>query len=72
MNSVNFQKAVTTLKKESDSVNLIPIRLIIDPETNKPILSEILREIISIKYDDINMKYMYICSTCGSNWKNIT
>jgi DNA-directed RNA polymerase subunit M/transcription elongation factor TFIIS len=30
------------------------------------------REIIFIKYDDINMKYMYICSTCGSSWKNIS
>ena len=36
-----------------------------------PSLTEILREVIFIKYDDVNMKYMYICSTCGSSWKNI-
>jgi len=23
-----------------------------------------------IKYDDMNMKYMYICNHCGSKWKN--
>ena len=28
------------------------------------------REIIFIKYDPINLKYLYICSTCKSTWKN--
>jgi DNA-directed RNA polymerase subunit M/transcription elongation factor TFIIS len=23
-----------------------------------------------IKYDDINMKYIYICNHCGHKWKN--
>ena len=23
-----------------------------------------------IKYDEINMKYMYICNHCGCKWKN--
>ena len=27
------------------------------------------REIIYIRYDDINMKYAYLCSTCDSVWK---
>ncbi len=27
------------------------------------------REIISIRYDDINIKYAYICSTCDTVWK---
>ena len=27
-------------------------------------------EIIFIKYDSINMKYLYICSTCNTSWKN--
>jgi DNA-directed RNA polymerase subunit M/transcription elongation factor TFIIS len=30
---------------------------------NKP------REIIYIRYDDINMKYIYLCSTCDTVWK---
>lgn len=27
------------------------------------------REIITIRYDDKNMKYMYLCSTCDTVWK---
>lgn len=28
------------------------------------------REIIFIKYDENNMKYLYLCSTCLTSWKN--
>jgi DNA-directed RNA polymerase subunit M/transcription elongation factor TFIIS len=27
------------------------------------------REIIYIRYDDVNMKYIYLCSTCDTTWK---
>jgi len=27
------------------------------------------REIIYIRYDDINMKYIYLCSSCNTVWK---
>jgi DNA-directed RNA polymerase subunit M/transcription elongation factor TFIIS len=27
------------------------------------------REIIYIRYDDTNMKYVYLCSTCNTVWK---
>jgi len=27
------------------------------------------REIIYIRYDDVNMKYVYMCSTCDTVWK---
>jgi len=27
------------------------------------------REIIYIRYDDVNMKYVYLCSTCDYVWK---
>ena len=27
------------------------------------------REIIYIRYDDTNMKYVYVCSTCNTVWK---
>jgi DNA-directed RNA polymerase subunit M/transcription elongation factor TFIIS len=27
------------------------------------------REIIYIRYDDTNMKYVYLCSTCDTIWK---
>lgn len=70
-NSLIFKKVVDSLTSKNGA-NLIPPEYIIDNNSNLPILSQILREIISIKYDEINMKYMYICSTCGSSWKNIT
>jgi len=36
----------------------------LDREFNTP-----KREVLYIKYDSINMKYLYICSICGTNWK---
>lgn len=30
---------------------------------------EVAREIIYIRYDDINMKYVYLCSSCDTVWK---
>jgi|UniRef100_A0A6C0D857 DNA-directed RNA polymerase subunit M/transcription elongation factor TFIIS len=27
------------------------------------------REIIYIRYDDVNMKYIYLCSSCDTVWK---
>ncbi len=70
--SETLQHVVDQLKAETGNDNLIPDQFVKDTDNNTPILSPILREIISIKYDDVNMKYMYICSTCGSSWKNIT
>jgi DNA-directed RNA polymerase subunit M/transcription elongation factor TFIIS len=36
-------------------------------ETNTSESAE--REIIYIRYDDVNMKYVYLCSTCETVWK---
>lgn len=30
---------------------------------------DVEREIIYIRYDDTNMKYVYLCSTCDTVWK---
>jgi DNA-directed RNA polymerase subunit M/transcription elongation factor TFIIS len=38
-----------------------------DCETNK---SNSEREIIYIRYDDTNMKYVYMCTTCDTIWQN--
>ena len=35
-------------------------------ETNT---KELAREIIYIRYDDVNMKYVYLCCTCDTVWK---
>ena len=32
-------------------------------------VKDIPREIIYIRYDDKNMKYVYLCSTCDTVWK---
>ena len=39
-----------------------------DPEcpTNK---DGVAREIIYIRYDDVNMKYVYLCSECDTVWE---
>ena len=37
-----------------------------DCETNT---NKVKREIIYIRYDDTNMKYVYLCSTCDTVWK---
>ena len=37
-----------------------------DCETNK---EDTPREIIYIRYDNQNMKYVYLCSTCETVWK---
>ena len=29
------------------------------------------REVIYIRYDDINIKYMYLCAVCDTTWKTM-
>jgi DNA-directed RNA polymerase subunit M/transcription elongation factor TFIIS len=38
-------------------------------QTNGKGENESKREIIYIRYDDTNMKYVYLCSTCDTVWK---
>ena len=35
------------------------------PDTN----DKSKREIIYVRYNDIDMKYVYMCSTCNTSWK---
>jgi DNA-directed RNA polymerase subunit M/transcription elongation factor TFIIS len=37
-----------------------------DCETN---INKVKREIIYIRYDDTNMKYVYLCSECSTIWQ---
>jgi len=32
-------------------------------------ISEVQKEVIYIRYDDINMKYIYLCANCDTIWK---
>ena len=27
------------------------------------------KEVLYLKYDKINMRYLYICANCGTSWK---
>ena len=38
-------------------------------EENSKNANEIKKEIIYIRYDEINIKYIYLCTTCHTNWK---
>ena len=38
-------------------------------ETNNEKAKEKAKEILSLRYDDTNMKYVYLCSTCDTVWK---
>ena len=33
------------------------------------ITSEPKKEVLYLKYDPINMKYLYMCVNCGTSWK---
>jgi len=39
-------------------------------DSNKEGEDHVEREVIYIRYDDTNMKYMYVCAVCNTNWKN--
>ena len=41
-----------------------------NPGGSHPFDSKPNREIIFIKYDTENMRYLYLCTTCSSSWKN--
>jgi DNA-directed RNA polymerase subunit M/transcription elongation factor TFIIS len=46
------------------------INTVLCPEPNCPTNTEgRAREIIYIRYDDANMKYVYLCSDCDTVWK---
>jgi hypothetical protein len=38
--------------------------------TDKDTTEPTNREVIYLRYDDANMKYLYVCTVCNTNWKN--
>ncbi len=40
-----------------------------DQTENKKLSDLLKNEVIYIKYDHINMRYLYICTICGESWK---
>ena len=35
-------------------------------------ISPIQREVVFLKYDNDNLKYLYMCCTCGASWTNMS
>ena len=68
------------IKKESNFSNIINKFTKLDPTLPrinnikcpnsecKSNINDSLREIIYLRYDDINMKYIYLCCNCDYSW----
>ena len=60
---LNQEEIIISLENQDDKkIEEYPVKI---TEFVKP-----QREIIFIKYDPVNLKYIYICSTCKTTWKN--
>jgi hypothetical protein len=35
-------------------------------------ISPVQREVVFLKYDNANLKYLYMCCTCGASWTNMS
>lgn len=69
-----FDFDISSLIKNLPLDNIIDSHpeLVKDEEKEEVILKQISNQVVFLKYDDKNMKYMYICCTCGTSWKNIS
>ena len=56
---------IATINKEISNVNKIKI----DKNGNEYICKPYRNDIVYIKYDEENMKYIYICCACQTSWK---
>jgi len=67
-NEKNFSNIINKYTKLDPTLPRINKIACINPlcETNT---KNAEREIIYIRYDDINIKYVYLCSTCDTVWK---
>ena len=59
----NYLRYDPTLRRIRDSNIICPNK----PECNIDLDKQ---QILSIKYDDVNMKYFYVCDYCGHIWKD--
>ena len=67
-NELSFNHMINKYTKMDPTLPRINTILCPNPEceTNT---KNVEREIIYIRYDETNMKYVYVCSTCDTVWK---
>lgn len=64
---VRLTSAIITLKSSNDKRNLTDFIMNKGLSVESATIPQ--KEVIYIKYDNINMKYLYICANCGTSWK---
>ena len=63
--ATHFSEIVEGLKHDSVSRYLNGSKI-----SSKAVWERVENEIIYIRYDDTNMKYVYLCCNCDTVWKN--
>jgi hypothetical protein len=69
-----LNKAIITFKNKNNlDLNEIKNKIKIDTNDYNILIKEKFNvpknEVVYIKYDHINMKYLYLCVNCGNSWK---
>ena len=65
LNKLNNEEFTSKLN-EDEIVETYDLK---DPTNSKTIEDILKKEVIYIKYDHINMRYLYICTKCSESWK---
>ena len=69
--NINLNDVASLFEQPKLNENVILSSYINNTNEASPEINLINKQIVFIKYDSKNMKYMYICSTCGTSWKNV-
>jgi hypothetical protein len=67
-NEKNFSNIINKYTKLDPTLPRINKIACVNPSCDSNI-GKAEREIIYIRYDDINIKYVYLCSVCDTTWK---
>jgi hypothetical protein len=73
MTRIGLDKGLVEFKSKEgydDGKEKLSVLKVMDKEIEVVDYEEVKREVIYIKYDNKNMKYLYICACCNSSWKN--
>ena len=62
-NSVNEYTKLDPTLPRTNAIKCPNLECLSNKENDK-------REIVMIRYDDIQLKYVYLCASCNTTWKN--